>query len=359
MLSFLWISLLVISQTEALKIGAFNIQTLGRTKYGKEEVMVYIDLILRRYDIVLVQEIRDAAGNVIPGIRNRLASNGEEWEVVYSERLGRNSYKEQYAFYYRPDKITVESSYQYDDGVDDGTDAFSREPFGILVNSDITGGLKKFGILGVHIAPNEAVEELNALVDVFTAAKENWGVDDVMIMGDFNADCTYVSDEEKEQLDLRTDNSYLWLIGDDVDTTVSSTDCAYDRIVLTGDLLKAAAITSSAQEWRFDNVFNVNATMTKAVSDHYPVEVNIASDIFHLLPESNSTDGNTTDSGMSTTMELTSVTTTSILGSSISDPLTSSHTTTDRNSAVRSTGSVSWKLAVYFLLSNILAVSSL
>lgn len=29
------------------------------------------------------------------------SSSGEEWDVVYSERLGRTSYTEQYAYYYR------------------------------------------------------------------------------------------------------------------------------------------------------------------------------------------------------------------------------------------------------------------
>lgn len=49
-----------------------------------------------------------------------------------------------------------------------------------------------------------------------------------MIMGDYNADCSYVNSEERANLLLR-DSSYLWLIDDDVDTTVSSTHCAYDR----------------------------------------------------------------------------------------------------------------------------------
>ncbi|XP_067933940.1 deoxyribonuclease-1-like [Watersipora subatra] len=265
----------LIASFEGLLIGSFNIQTFGTTKYAKEDVMGYIDKILSRYDIVLVQEIRDSSGVIIPGMLDRLNSNGGEWAVKYSESLGRSTYKEQYAYYYRKDRITVESSYQYDDGEDDGTDAFSREPFGILINSDITGDLKKFGILGVHIAPEEAVEELNALVDVFTAARENWGVDDVMIMGDFNADCTYVSDEKKEQLDLRTDNTYLWLIGDDVDTTVSNTNCAYDRMVLIGEELKAAIKTGSAKEFRYDDVYSLDAELAGEISDHYPVEVEL------------------------------------------------------------------------------------
>ena len=55
------------------------------------------------------------------------------------------------------------------------------------------------------------------------------GSSNIMLMGDFNADCSYVSNSKKEQLVLRTKAKYHWLIGDDADTTTSATDCAYDR----------------------------------------------------------------------------------------------------------------------------------
>lgn len=35
----------------------------------------------------------------------------------------------------------------------------------------------KFGILGVHIAPEQAVEEIDALVDVFNSAKRHWNTE--------------------------------------------------------------------------------------------------------------------------------------------------------------------------------------
>ena len=52
---------------------------------------------------------------------------------------------------------------------------------------------------------------------------------DVVILGDFNADCSYV-DAQLDALPIRTDPTYQWLIDDAADTTViSTTDCAYDR----------------------------------------------------------------------------------------------------------------------------------
>ena len=54
---------------------------------------------------------------------------------------------------------------------------------------------------------------------------------DVLMMGDFNADCSYVGSNDWSSIGLWTDNRFNWLIDNYADTTVSSTDCAYDRFV--------------------------------------------------------------------------------------------------------------------------------
>lgn len=51
----------------------------------------------------------------------------------------------------------------------------------------------------------------------------------IMILGDFNADGRYLLDEKKKKIRIRS-AYYCWLIGDDVDTTTSnSNDHTYDR----------------------------------------------------------------------------------------------------------------------------------
>jgi len=86
-------------------------------------------------------------------------------------------------------------------------------------------------LIGLHAQPDTAVEEMEALVDVHAAVEQEWNTDDILILGDVNADCTYATATELAGLTLRTDTRFTWLIGDDVDTTTTSTDCAYDRCV--------------------------------------------------------------------------------------------------------------------------------
>lgn len=53
---------------------------------------------------------------------------------------------------------------------------------------------------------------------------------DVMLLGDFNADCGYLAKKNREKLQLITDQNLHWLIADKTDTTVrASTSCSYDR----------------------------------------------------------------------------------------------------------------------------------
>ena len=92
--------------------------------------------------------------------------------------------------------------------------------------------MKDVALIGIHTDPDEAVDEIAALTRVHAAVKRKWRIDDIIIMGDLNADCSYASSSELDDLDIRSDSSkYTWLIDDNVDTTTSKTDCAYDRCV--------------------------------------------------------------------------------------------------------------------------------
>lgn len=52
----------------------------------------------------------------------------------------------------------------------------------------------------------------------------------IMILGDFNADGLYVSNSDMKTIRIREDEKFHWLIGDNVDTTTSTKNTnTYDR----------------------------------------------------------------------------------------------------------------------------------
>ena len=103
--------------------------------------------------------------------------------------------------------------------------------------------VKQLVLIGIHTDPDTAVEEMEALMDVHTAVERLWNTDDILIMGDLNADCRYASARARNRLRLRTDRRFSWLIDDEVDTTTTNTDCAYDRCVLTRRPLVQATLS--------------------------------------------------------------------------------------------------------------------
>ena len=71
--------------------------------------------------------------------------------------------------------------------------------------------------------------ELNQLVDVYEDAVSHFNTTNAPILGDLNADYLFLSRTRYDTLRLVTDSRFTWLINSTIDTTVSSTDCAYDR----------------------------------------------------------------------------------------------------------------------------------
>jgi hypothetical protein len=85
------------SSNETMRIGAFNVQVFGTTKASKPEVMAVLADIIRTYDIIAIQEIRDSSQTALPNLVDLINSDGSQYQYVVSERLGRTTSKEQYA----------------------------------------------------------------------------------------------------------------------------------------------------------------------------------------------------------------------------------------------------------------------
>ncbi|MGH0188238.1 UNVERIFIED_CONTAM: hypothetical protein FKN15_028553 [Acipenser sinensis] len=137
--------LLVLAFTgaSALKICSFNIRSFGEAKTAKPEIMDVIVKIISRCDVMLIMEIKDSHSKAMPRLMTQLNSQfnsrKEEYGFTISDRLGRKTYKEQYAFIYRQKLVSVKALYQYPDQQRGDEDVFSREPFVVWFKSPKTG----------------------------------------------------------------------------------------------------------------------------------------------------------------------------------------------------------------------------
>lgn len=247
--------------TANIKIATFNIQIFGKTKAGKPAVMAELASIVRKYDIVAVQEIKDKPGNVPTLFLTEINSDGSAYTLVVSERSGLQpddeTSQEQYAYYLNTETLNViEDAGLFDDS---GNDQFQREPY--VARFGAKGGNFTFALITVHTKPERAVEETKALDDAIEWAQDQFpDEDDFIALGDFNASCDFADPSDFAGSPILDD--YVWIIPDDADTNFSpATACAYDRIVITEDT-----------EEDYADSFGVDTSVSSnTVSDHFPV----------------------------------------------------------------------------------------
>lgn len=253
-----------------IKIATFNIQVFGKTKAAKPDIMAQLVAIIRKYDVVAIQEIKDITGAVPVLFLDAVnAASGPDYGMLLSPRTGvqadDKASQEQYAVLY--DTTVVEAlpgDRLYDDSA---KDSFPREPY--LTQLKVKSGGFSFVLIGIHTQPTGAVAEIGALHDVVEWAKTAFSdEDDFIALGDFNAGCSYASPAQLDSLEFRG-AGYFWIVPDSSDSNVAAgSACAYDRIVTT-----AGTKAQYVGQWGVDKAFT-----DSAVSDHWPVWAEFGAD---------------------------------------------------------------------------------
>lgn len=227
---------------ENLKIANWNLQIFGKTKASNNELIQIYASIIDGYDIIFIQEIRDKSQKAFP----KLCSLLPNYNCIASSRAGRTASREQYGVIYKKD---IELT-NFKDFNPDPLDRWERPPI------EVTFNIKGYKLItyNIHTKPDDAPREIDYLEDI-VKTKGN-----VIVLGDLNADCSYYNPLIEDDF-----GSWTWIIGDEEDTTASSTNCAYDRIILNDDVY---------EEYVNDEIYK---QITKNISDHYLVWVELQS----------------------------------------------------------------------------------
>lgn len=152
------------AESQTARIAAFNIQIFGETKSQKEDVMTVLTKVIREFDIVLIQEIRDASGQTIPYFVEKINQmEGPNYSFIVSERLGRTTSKEAYAYIYNTERVEFIQGSDY--VFNDVNDVFEREPY--IASFKI--GNFDFVLVGIHTKPDDAYNEIGNLTSVVSS----------------------------------------------------------------------------------------------------------------------------------------------------------------------------------------------
>ena len=216
---------------EGVTVVSWNVQNLGPTKLadGRAHRIAHL---LSDYDIIAVQEITDASGQA----GAFLCTFFENHTCVVSARTGQGSRKEQYL---------IASRFPLENDTLIEHDALER---GVYF-ADIDVGYRSLTIGTAHLKPDRVPEELGALELILPAS--------VILTGDLNADCRYLPEGTSAYL-----SGLHWIIPDREDTTPARSQCAYDRFVVSRDMLELVI--------GYD-VVRINETL----SDHHPIVLTV------------------------------------------------------------------------------------
>ena len=255
---------LIPDSNNTLTLMNWNIQSFGKTKWGKPDVKQEILRIIPKADIIFIQEIRDKSGEAFKELCREL---NQTHKCNISSRAGRTSYKEQYGIIYRKEIQLLDiQDYNPDSG-----DRWERPPVKTIFKTIFNHTGYILTAYNIHTKPRNATIEIKRLEEFVTGKTENnmknnteknkTSTQNIAVLGDLNADCYYYNAEQEEDFAAP---EWKWVIQNQDDTTTSSySDCAYDRIIINQD--------ASQEYLRYGIYMNI----TGETSDHYPVWVEI------------------------------------------------------------------------------------
>lgn len=244
-----------------IRVASFNIQVFGSTKLNNPRVMNVLCEVVRRFDVVAIQEIRAKSQDIMPRFVDMINATGRHYDFVIGPRLGRTNSKEQYAFVFDTASIEIDRSAMYT--VNDPDDLLHREPLAawFRVRGPSPDQAFTFTLINIHTDPDEVATELNQLDDVFRAVRDDGrGEDDVVMLGDLNAD-----DRHLGQLG-EVSNIHCAISGVPSNTAGNK---LYDNILFS----QTATTEFTGRAGVFDLIREFNLTMDEAlaISDHMPV----------------------------------------------------------------------------------------
>uniref|UniRef100_A0A3B3X0U2 Deoxyribonuclease n=1 Tax=Poecilia mexicana TaxID=48701 RepID=A0A3B3X0U2_9TELE len=252
---------LMIGGAAGLRICSYNIQRFNTTKAADYRVMHTLTKIVSRCDICVLQEVVDPELKAVKA----LVASLNRYASTLSSRTKTDSNPERFLLWLSTHLVKQLGQHQYEGK------AFVRPPFAVHFSCNKTD-IKEFVLVPLHSDPDQAVQEIDWLYDVFEEVSTKWNNTNVMFLGDFHAGCAYVTRNDKKKIRLFTNSNFSWLIGDREDTTVTdTTSCPYDRIVVHGQSFLKAIRPFSGKVFNFGKEFRLRQSKVGGLTKHLPI----------------------------------------------------------------------------------------
>ncbi len=244
---------------EEITIASWNLKNFGQTKLNDSARIDVIVSVLKKYDIIAIQEVQDVSLALPTELIAKINASGENYKVVSSERVGRGNRKEQYLFIYNDDVIDfISGTTGY--GIEPN-DEFAREPF----YSMFKAGNFDFYLMTIHTDPDDVDVEIPAMKVAYEDLQDKTtDEDDIILLGDLNAKAPGVTAGSYITMDS------IALISNSVFTIKEETNTrggkAYDNIIFQGNY--TAEYSDSSGVYAFWTDYESTEDDGFKISDH-------------------------------------------------------------------------------------------
>ncbi|TWT30353.1 Endonuclease/Exonuclease/phosphatase family protein [Posidoniimonas corsicana] len=262
-----------------IKIASYNIEKFGDKKASNPYVMRTLGAIVQNLDLVAIQEVTTQDEYFIDRFLDQYVNNtGRRYSRVVGPRLGRSSYKEQYAIVYDTAKLEINPQVHYT--VDDPDDLLHREPQVAMFRTRGAPPQQAFTfiVINMHTDPDETDVEFDALAQVYQqVARNGVGEDDLILLGDLNTNVKAASPYRNEpgSRSLRPSDlgglgrlTYLYPVIRDQATNTSGTKLNDNLLIHRG---ATTEFTGRSGVIDVQGVWGLSPDQAQLVSDHLPV----------------------------------------------------------------------------------------
>ena len=243
-----------------ITIGSWALDGFGPTKLANQDVRRHIAKIVRRFDLLAIQQVASIERDVIPRLVDEINRGENVYDFIIGESTGPAGRGEQLAFIYNTTRVEVDRRGSYT--VADPDNRYVYDPLVIWARAVDPPADKAwtFSLVNVRIdltAAASEVADLRGLIDAVAA--DGRGEDDVIIAGLLQADDAYLGPS----------------LGDNTRLAVRhrSTDI-YDRyqtcnIVIDGSL--TTEFLGRGGVYDFARHHGLNQNEAEAITSHLPL----------------------------------------------------------------------------------------
>jgi len=245
-------------QDQSITIASWNLKNIGQSKFNDPERINIIIDVLKRYDIIAIQEVKDISLQLPQLLVAKMNEDGRNYNVIVSKRVGRNVF-EQYLFVFDHDKIdaiTNTSGY----GIEPN-DEFAREPFYTMFRS----GNFDFYLMTIHTDPDDVDIEIPALKEAYLELQNiTPNENDIILLGDLNGKAPGVGAGSYITMDtIAQIPNIVFTINEETNTRGGK---AYDNIIFQNNFTKEYSDSSGVNAFWLP--YELNEDQGFSISDH-------------------------------------------------------------------------------------------